>query len=53
MSTTHWPVPVQAPLHPSNVDATLGVATSRTVELLGYATAHTPASAPCVMEQDS
>jgi len=53
MSTTHWSVPVQAPLHPANVDATLGVATSCTVELLGYAIAHTPASAPRVMEQES
>ena len=53
MSTTHWSVPVQAPLHPENVDATIGAATSRTVELLGYAIAHTPLTAPLVMEQES
>ena len=53
MSTTHWSVPVQAPLHPENVDAPLGAATSRTAELLGYAIAHTPLTAPLVMEQES
>jgi len=35
MSTTHWSDPAQPPLHPENVDLPLGVATSRTVELLG------------------
>jgi hypothetical protein len=35
MSTTHWLLPVQAPVHPENVDAPLGVATSATAELLG------------------
>ena len=49
MSTTHWSVPVQAPLHPTNVDAPLGVATSRTAELLGYAVPHTPDRAPAVI----
>ena len=53
MSTTHCSLPVQSPLHPTNVDAALGVATSRTAELLGYAIAHTPASAPRVIEQES
>jgi hypothetical protein len=53
MSTTQSPVPVQAPLHPPNVDVPLGVATSCTVELLGYATAHTPDSAPPVIVQES
>jgi len=52
MSTTHCSLPVQSPLHPANVDAALGVATSRTAELPGYAIAHTPASAPRVMEQE-
>ena len=53
MSTTHWSVPVQAPLQPENVDPALGVATSPTAELLGYAIAHTPLTAPRVMEQES
>jgi hypothetical protein len=35
MSTTHWSVPVQAPLQPRNVDVALGVATNRIAELLG------------------
>jgi hypothetical protein len=49
MSTTHWSVPVQAPLHPVNVDAPLGVAISCTVELLGYAIPHVPDRAPAVI----
>ena len=40
MSTTHWSVPAQAPLQPENVDVALGVASSCTVELRGYAIAH-------------
>lgn len=51
MSTTQPSDPVQAPFQPANVDAALGSATSRTDELLGYATAHTPDSAPLVMVQ--
>ena len=53
MSTTQSPVPVQAPLHPANVDAPLGVATSLTAELFGYAIAHTPDRAPTVIVQES
>ena len=53
MSTTHWSVPPQAPLHPENVDAALGMANSETAELLGYAMPHTPVTAPPVMEHDS
>lgn len=53
MSTTHWSTPVQAPVHLPNVEPALGVATSRTAELFGYAVPHTPASAPRVMEQES
>lgn len=53
MSTTHWSVPAQAPLHPENVEVALGVANSETAELLGYAMPHTPATAPPVMEHDS
>ena len=49
MSTTPPSVPAQAPLQPANVDDALGVATSRTAELPGYAIAHTPDSAPRVM----
>ena len=52
MSTTHSPVPVQAPLHPTNVDAPLGVAISSTAALLGYALAHTPDRAPDVIVQE-
>ena len=53
MSTTHPSVPVQSPLQLANVDAALGVATSCTAELAGYAIAHTPDSAPRVMVQES
>jgi len=53
MSTTHWSAPVQPPLHSTNADVALGVATSRTAELAGYAIAHTPDSAPRVMVQES
>jgi hypothetical protein len=53
MSTTQSPVPVQAPLHPEKVDAPLGVATSRTAELLGYAIAQVPDKAPAVIVQAS
>ena len=52
MSRTHGSVPVQAPLHPENVDPTLGVATSRTAELLGYALAHIPVTDPVVIEHE-
>ena len=49
MSTTHWSVPAQAPLHPENVDPPFGVAISRTVALLGYPIPHVPDSAPPVI----
>jgi hypothetical protein len=52
MSRTHWPVPVQPPLHRENVDPTLGVATSHTAALLGYAPAHVPLTDPVVTEQE-
>jgi len=52
MSTTHPSVPSQAPLQLANADPALGVAISRTAELLGYAIAHTPDSAPRVMVQE-
>jgi hypothetical protein len=52
MSTAQSPVPLQAPLHSTNVDALLGVATSRIAALLGYAPAHTPDRAPAVIVQE-
>jgi hypothetical protein len=53
MSTTHPSGPVQAPLHPANVDPALGVAASRTAELLAYAVPQIPDSPPRVMVHES
>ena len=54
MSITHCPVPEHPiPLHPTNVEPSLGAAIRRTVALFGYPPAHVPDNAPPEMEHDN